>query len=164
MNFDWNVSNYKVVTFLETFLIIGHKPIWKWKWDNSNCKTNQNISFSKNLSFFPKKVHLLGEGAFLPRNSGLFLRKILCSPRKLLFSPWNFFIPCTSCFLRYFICFLRIFFAPWEFHFAPWGIDITNLPSFVGSYEFHVKSLFHKFVQKLYEFYVMVIWMIFVCI
>ncbi len=33
MNFDWSASNYKVITFLETFPMIGDKPIQKRTWD-----------------------------------------------------------------------------------------------------------------------------------
>jgi hypothetical protein len=33
---------------------------------------------------------------------------------------------------------------------------ITNLPNFIGLYKFCLKYDFHKFLQKLHEFYVMV--------
>jgi len=35
-------------------------------------------------------------------------------------------------------------------------VYITNLQGFIGLYKFRAKSHFHKFVQKLHEFHVMV--------
>jgi len=35
-------------------------------------------------------------------------------------------------------------------------INITNLLDFIGFYKFRVKSSFHKFVQRLHEFCVMI--------
>ncbi len=40
--------------------------------------------------------------------------------------------------------------------FVMMGSCITNLPSFISSYKFYVKFNFHKYIQKLYEFHVMV--------
>jgi hypothetical protein len=52
---------------------------------------------------------------------------------------------------------------PHRKHFLTKITYIINLLSFIGSYKFCAKSFCHKFIQKLYEFCVMVIWMIFVC-
>ncbi len=42
----------------------------------------------------------------------------------------------------------------------PLKIIVTNIPSFIGSYKFHAKSNFHRFIQKLHSFmqnYIMII-------
>jgi hypothetical protein len=35
-------------------------------------------------------------------------------------------------------------------------LHITNLLSFIGFYKFHAKSSFHRFIQKLHKFYVVI--------
>jgi len=40
--------------------------------------------------------------------------------------------------------------------FVTMGSCITNSPIFIGSCKFCVKSDFHKYIQKLHEFHVMV--------
>jgi hypothetical protein len=70
MNFDWSVSNYKVITFLKIFPMIGDKPIQEWTWDDYDCKKNQTY-----VSYVS------------PRNLGLSLGKVHCSLGKLPFHP-----------------------------------------------------------------------------
>jgi hypothetical protein len=76
MSFDWSASNYKVITFLETFPMIGDKSIQKRTWDDYDCKKSQNICFI----CFPKEL-----GPFLEQSS-LFLGEIRFSPRGIVMS------------------------------------------------------------------------------
>jgi hypothetical protein len=45
MNFDSNVSDYKVVIFLGNLSMMGCKYIWKQTWDDYDYKNIQNICF-----------------------------------------------------------------------------------------------------------------------
>jgi hypothetical protein len=86
MSFNSNVSNYKVVSLLETFPKIGYKPEMV-----VIVKIFKTYVFSKNLSMSLRKVHCsLEKVPFSLGNMGPSLRKIHCPLKKLPFSQGNF--------------------------------------------------------------------------
>ncbi len=72
MNYDWYVFNYKVVTLLETLLMISHK-MYKIK--------HEMIMIAKKFGIYVS-----------PWNLSLSLEKVHCSLKKLPFSPRNYHI------------------------------------------------------------------------
>ncbi len=113
MSFDWNTSNYKVVTLYETFSMISCKVIWKQTWDDYNCKKIWNICIPKELGSF------LEESSLFPREVTFFRRGTITALWRSL--SWSYFSPMNMV-------------APWSnFNLAPywtWVFLESNLSFF----------------------------------